>query len=150
MVTTTCNQNDGEVTLTWKQPDRNGAAITRYKVYQKKGSEKNWMEITTIENNSNSTHKYVVRNLEKDKVYLFLVTATNEYGESLKKGYCKGVIVREGRYKVTLKNIVLCEVSMRWIKIPYSTIACILYYSLHKISFELFVQPQILWWRGAC
>ena len=95
------------MTLTWKQPNRNGAAITLYKVYQKKGSEKNWMEITTIENNS--THKYVVRNLEKDEEYVFLVTATNEYGESLKKGNCKGVKVPEGKYNVTLSIIVVCE-----------------------------------------
>ena len=107
MVKTTCNETDGKVTLTWKQPNRNGAGITRYKIYQKKGSEKNWMEIATIENNS--THKYLVRNLEKDEVYVFLVTATNKYGESLKKGNCKGVKVPEGTYNVTLSNIVVCE-----------------------------------------
>lgn len=65
------------------------------------------MEIATIENNS--THKYLVRNLEKDEVYVFLVTATNKYGESLKKGNCKGVKVPEGTYNVTLSNIVVCE-----------------------------------------
>ncbi|KAM7437881.1 39S ribosomal protein L41 [Porites harrisoni] len=94
VVKTTCNETDGKVTLTWKQPNRNGAAITRYKIYQKKGSEKNWMEIATILEN-NSSHKYEVRNLEKDEVYVFLVTATNKYGESLKNGNCKGVKVPE-------------------------------------------------------
>ena len=107
VVTTTCSEGDGKVTLTWKQPDKNGAAITLYKVYQKKGSEKNWMEIATIE--KNSTHEYVVRNLEKDEVYVFLVTATNEYGESVKEGNCKGVKVPEGKYNVTLSIIVVCE-----------------------------------------
>ena len=57
--------------------------------------------IETVENN---THKYVVRNLQKDEVYVFLVTATNEYGESLKKGNCNGVKLPEGKYNVTLSN----------------------------------------------
>ena len=95
------------MTLTWKQPNQNGAPITRYKIYQKKGSEKNWTMIETVKNNSR--HEYVVRNLEKDEVYVFLVTATNEYGESLKKGNCKGVKVPKGKNNVTLSNIVVCE-----------------------------------------
>ena len=112
MVKTTCNERDGKVTLTWKQPNRNGAAITRYKIYQKKGSEKNWMEIATIPEN-NSSHKYVVRDLDKDEVYVFLVTATNKYGESSKNGNCKGVKVPEGTYNVTLSNIVVCEKALK-------------------------------------
>ena len=95
------------MTLTWKQPNQNGAAITRYKIYQKKGSEKNWTMIETVKNNSR--HEYVVRNLEKDEVYVFLVTATNEYGESLKKGNCNGVKVPKGKNNVTLSIIVVWE-----------------------------------------
>lgn len=63
--------------------------------------------IETVKNNSR--HEYVVRNLEKDEVYVFVVTAINEYGESLKKGNCKGVKVPKGKYNVTLSIIVVCE-----------------------------------------
>ena len=87
------------MSMTWKQPDNNGANITLYKVYQRKGKEKDWEEIKKIEDNS--THKYEVSNLEKGEWYEFLVTATNKYGESLKEGSCARVKVRGGRYSIS-------------------------------------------------
>ena len=95
-VSTTCKMEYGIMSMTWKQPDNNGANITLYKVYQRKGKKKDWEEIKTIEDNS--THKYVVSNLEKGEWYEFVITATNKYGESLKEGSCARVKVRGGRY----------------------------------------------------
>ena len=94
----TCQMEEDNMSMTWKQPDSNGADITRYKVYQRKGNEEKWDEIKTIENNS--THKHVVSNLEKGQLYDFVITATNKYGESLKKGSCARVKVPGGRYSI--------------------------------------------------
>ena len=58
------------------------------------------MEIRTIENTSSL--EFVVKELEKGKEYEFLITATNTYGESLKKGDCKRVLVPGGRYRIAL------------------------------------------------
>ena len=98
-VSTTCIMEDGNMSITWKQPDSNGAYITQYKVYQRKGNEKEWEEIKIIEDNS--THKYVVSNLEKGEWYAFVITATNQYGESLQKGSCARVEVPGGRYSIS-------------------------------------------------
>lgn len=87
------------MSMAWKQPDSNGGKISTFKVYQRKGNEEEWMEIKTIEDNS--TRSYVVSNLEKGKWYEFLVTATNKYGESLKKGSCARVEVPGGRYSIS-------------------------------------------------
>ena len=94
-VSTTCKMDYGNMSMTWKQPDSNGGKISTFKVYQRKGNEKEWEEIKTIEDNS--THKYVVSNLEKGEWYEFLVTATNKYGESLRKGSCAPLKVPGGR-----------------------------------------------------
>ncbi|XP_073255600.1 uncharacterized protein [Porites lutea] len=66
-----------EIILYWNEPDSNGAAITRYSIYQRVGNE--WKLIGVI--NDISTREYVVE-IEKGKVYEFVVTATNKYGES--------------------------------------------------------------------
>ena len=58
------------------------------------------MEIRTIENTSSL--EFIVKELEKGKEYEFLITARNTYGESLKKGYCKRVLVPGGRYRIAL------------------------------------------------
>ena len=97
-VSTTCKMEYGNMSVTWKQPDSNGGKISAFKVYQRKGNEKKWEDIKTIEDNS--SRKYVVSNLEKGEWYEFLVTATNEYGESLKKGSCARVEVPGGRYSI--------------------------------------------------
>lgn len=84
--------------LSWRQPANNGAVITRYKVYQKGSNKEQWTEIETF---NNATREYVVSEVEKGGEYDFVVTATNDYGESLKMGGCKGVKLPEGRYNVT-------------------------------------------------
>lgn len=84
--------------LTWKQPASNGAAIKRYKVYQKGGNKEQWTEIEQI---NNASREYTVSEVEKGEEYDFVVTATNDYGDSPKMGGCKGVRLPEGRYNVT-------------------------------------------------
>ena len=84
--------------LTWKQPASNGAVITRYKVYQKGTNKEQWTEIQTF---NNATREYVVSEVEKGGEYDFVVTATNDYGDSPKMGGCKGVKLPGGRYNVT-------------------------------------------------
>ena len=98
-VSTTCKMDYGNMSMTWKQPDSNGGKISTFKVYQRKGNEKEWEEIKAIEDNS--THKYVVSNLEKGEWYEFVVTATNKYGESLKKGSCAPFKVPGGGYSIS-------------------------------------------------
>ena len=58
------------------------------------------MEIGTIENTSSL--EFVVKELEKGKEYEFLITASNAYGESVKKGHCKRFQVPGGRYSIAL------------------------------------------------
>ena len=58
------------------------------------------MEMRTITNTS--SFEFVVKELEKGEEYEFLITARNTYGESLKKGYCKRVLVPVGRYRIIL------------------------------------------------
>ena len=74
-----------EATLTWNEPQENGAPITKYTVYQRNvndGSPGDWIKIKEITNLSD--RRVVVQQLKKDKVYEFVVTATNKHGESLK------------------------------------------------------------------
>ncbi|CAH3017876.1 unnamed protein product, partial [Porites evermanni] len=97
-VNTTCNIKKGKVILTWNQPASNGAVITQYKVYRKGENKEQWTEIETI---NNATREYVVSEVKKGREYDFVVTATNDYGDSPKMGGCKGVKLPEGRYKVT-------------------------------------------------
>ena len=50
---------------------------------------------------NNASREYVVSEIEKGGEYDFVVTATNDYGDSPKMGGCKGVKLPEGRYNVT-------------------------------------------------
>ena len=71
-----------QMTLKWRKPNDNGAAITGYAVYQRSVSEhggtSEWQFI-----NSTSDCKYVIK-LERGKKFDFIVTAKNRCGESLK------------------------------------------------------------------
>ena len=80
-VVVTTEVNGNEVTLKWKEPENNGAVITRYSIYQRIGNEEEWKIVEVI--NDISKLEFVVR-MEKNKQYEFVVTATNKYGESKK------------------------------------------------------------------
>ena len=83
-----------EIILYWDEPDSNGAAITRYSIYQRVGNE--WKFIGFI--NDIPKREYVVE-IEKGKVYEFVVTATNKYGESSLEENVKWIQELSGRVK---------------------------------------------------
>lgn len=72
------------ITLKWSIPQNNGRVITQYTVYQRlvvNGKPGEWIKLKTITDVSAREWKV---ELKEGKVYEFLVTATNELGESLK------------------------------------------------------------------
>ena len=89
---------DGEITLKWEEPDKNGAAITQYDIYQRIVNDKMWKNIGTIKDTSE--RQFVVE-VEKGKEYEFSVTATNKYGESSREDSIKRVKVPGGGFRIT-------------------------------------------------
>ncbi|XP_078381393.1 neural cell adhesion molecule 1-like [Oculina patagonica] len=76
---------DDMITLKWSEPQNNGREITQYTVYQRivtDGKPGEWTKLKTIKDISVRELKV---ELDKGKVYEFVVTATNELGESLKE-----------------------------------------------------------------
>ena len=76
---------DDTVTLKWSEPQSNGKVITQYTVYQRimaDGKPGGWIKLKTVTDISVRELKV---ELERGKVYEFVVTATNELGESLKE-----------------------------------------------------------------
>ena len=90
-----------EITLTWEEPNNNGAEITMYTVYYGTLSDEQWKETKKITNVS--LRKYVVK-VEMGKKYKVLVTASNKYGESSKEGKILPVDVPEGRLSARLPS----------------------------------------------
>ncbi|KAJ7384315.1 hypothetical protein OS493_022422 [Desmophyllum pertusum] len=73
------------ITLKWRKPKNNGRVITQYTVYQRivtDGRQGEWNRLKSITDISVRELKVM---LEKGKVYEFVVTATNELGESFKE-----------------------------------------------------------------
>ena len=76
---------DDTSTLKWSEPQNNGKVITQYTVYQRvvnDGKAGKWTELKTITDVSVREFKV---DLESGKVYEFVITATNKFGESLKE-----------------------------------------------------------------
>ena len=76
---------DDTITLKWKEPKSNGKVITMYTVYQRvviDGKVERW---TIIKDISDVSVRELKITLERGKVYQFAITATNEFGESLKQ-----------------------------------------------------------------
>ena len=76
---------DDTISLTWSEPESNGKEITQYTVYQRivaDGKPREWKELKII---TDVSDRELTVNLESGKVYEFVVTATNEFGESLKE-----------------------------------------------------------------
>lgn len=76
---------DGTVTLKWSEPQDNGKVVTQYTVYQRimtDGKPGEWIKLKTVTDISARELKV---ELEQGKVYEFVVTGTNELGESLKE-----------------------------------------------------------------
>ena len=67
----------------------------RYTIYKRIGNDEQWTMVDVI--NDISKREFVVR-VEKGKQYEFVVTATNQYGESLKnKDRIKVVVIFGGK-----------------------------------------------------
>ena len=76
---------ENTVTLKWSEPQNNGKVITQYTVYQRivtDGKPGEWIKLKTITDVSVREFKV---DLESGKVYEFVITATNKFGESLKE-----------------------------------------------------------------
>ena len=76
---------DSTITLKWSEPQNNGKVITQYTVYQRivtDGKPQEWIKLKTITDVSVRELKV---ELEEGKVYEFVITATNELGESFKE-----------------------------------------------------------------
>ena len=79
------------ITLKWKEPENNGAAITKYSVYQRFVNDKEWKKLEDI--TDTSKREYVLKG-EEGEEYEFVVTATNKYGESLKTEKKKAKVLK--------------------------------------------------------
>ena len=75
---------DDTITLKWSDPENNGKVITQYTVYQRLVTIDKPGEWSKVETTSYFVTELTVE-LERGKVYEFVVTATNEFGESLKE-----------------------------------------------------------------
>jgi len=76
---------DDTITLKWSEPEDNGKVITQYTVYQRivtDGKPGEWNKFKAI---TDVSVRELEVELESGKVYEFVVTATNEFGESLKE-----------------------------------------------------------------
>ena len=68
----------------WSKPDENGGEITKYTIYKKViGMDVSWSRVADVLGRQ-SQYTYTVEDLDPGKKYSFIVTATNQYGESLK------------------------------------------------------------------
>ena len=76
---------DDTITLKWKEPESNGKVITMYTVYQRVVTDGKVGKWTIIKNISDASVRELKIPLERGKVYQFAITATNEFGESLKQ-----------------------------------------------------------------
>ena len=86
-----------EVVIKWTTPSSNGADITQYTVYIRNVTNSDtvgdWRKLEVI--SDVSIHAYVVT-LRKGQQYDLVVTATNQYGESLKEKHIKRIRVLGG------------------------------------------------------
>ena len=100
-----------EITLKLEEPNNNGAEITVYTVYYGTQSDEQWKETEKI--TDVSIRKYVVK-VEMGQKYKVLVTASNKYGESSKKGKMRRVDVPEGGLSSSLtERVYLREIHSR-------------------------------------
>ena len=98
----TAEEKDGAITLKWKEPENNGAAITKYSVYQRFVNDKEWKKLEDITDTSKLD--YDLKG-DEGKEYEFVVTATNKYGESSKTANIQRVKVLKGTFSVTVLKV---------------------------------------------
>jgi len=91
---------DDTITLKWSELENNGKVITQYTVYQRivtDGKPGEWIKLETT---ADSVRELTVE-LESGKVYEFVVTASNKFGESLKE---------EGKVKRVNSSGGMCDI----------------------------------------
>lgn len=97
---------DDTITLKWSKPQNNGKVITQYTVYQRivtDGKPEEWIKLKTI---TDVSVRELEVELEEGKVYEFVVTATNEFGESLKEDEkIRRVKAPHGMFYIKLKYL---------------------------------------------
>ena len=73
------------VKIKWIEPQNNGAPITQYTVYQRivgNVTVEEWNKVRVI---MDPSRRQVIVELDRNKFYEFVVTATNKHGESVQK-----------------------------------------------------------------
>ena len=97
--------------MKWEEPENNGAAITKYSVYQRFVNDKEWKKLEDITDTSKLD--YDLKG-DEGKKYEFVVTATNKYGESSKTQNMQKVkmIVLEGKFNVTEGDTEICSLRL--------------------------------------
>ena len=104
---------DDTITLKWSKPPNNGKVITQYTVYQRivtDGKPGEWIKLKTITDVSVTELKV---ELKKGKVNEFVVTATNEVGESLKEGgKVRKIKASGGMFYIKLKPLIVNPASI--------------------------------------
>ena len=93
----TAEEKGGVITLKWKEPENNGAAIRKYSVYQRFVNDKEWKKLEDITDTSKL--EYDLKG-DKGKEYEFVVTAANKYGESSKTRNIQKIKMLEGKFNV--------------------------------------------------
>ena len=76
---------DGTITLKWNEPENNGKNITQYTVYRRIVTDDKPGEWIKLKTTTDVFIRKLTVELESGKVYEFVVTATNNFGESLKE-----------------------------------------------------------------
>ena len=76
---------DDRITLRWSEPQNNGRVITQYTVYQRIVTDDETGEWIVLKTIPDVSVRELNVELESGKVYEFVITATNELGESLKE-----------------------------------------------------------------
>ena len=72
---------DDIVTLSWAEPENNGAAIIRYSIYTRIARDDEWTKVADLEVKDGLKLEYILT-LDRGKNYELMVTSTNEFGES--------------------------------------------------------------------
>jgi len=102
---------DNTITLKWDEPQNNGRVITQYTVYQRivtDGKPGEWIKLTTI---TDVSVRQLQVELKKGEVNEFVVTATNEFGESLiEDGKITRVKAIGGKFYIKLNCLFVNEI----------------------------------------
>ncbi len=86
-----------DLILKWEETQNNGAAITKYTVYQRTVTGNGTVPSEWKNIHSSLVYTYHVFNLERGKCYEFKVTATNKNGQGMEENIVR-VKVKEGKF----------------------------------------------------